>query len=350
MLFFAPSCKEKERPVTSEEAKEFARQLEIAASKKDASFFDEAVDKKELINRTGISNDRDAREFGSGVQEGMRMGTQITNALKDNGHYQLVKQYEKNKSQHLIFRLYADGSINYHDLELKHTKGEVKVADIFIYLSGENLSETIKGLYLQFSDLIKSTEKQFTTSWYQKLPLIRQKIDAGNYQEAFEIYNMLPEEAKKTKPFQLLNLQICSGLNDNSLYQKAIDAYMALYANEPNMHLLLIDVFIVNKQYDKALNSINQVDKMINKDPFLDYYRYFIYNIREEKSTAKRHLLQVVKNFPDFPEAQLELIATYLEERDYTAAKPLVNNYQRRKSYEQTTLSNLLLAYPEFKQ
>ena len=30
----------------------------------------------------------------------------------------------------------------------------------------------------------------------------------------------------------------------------------------------------MRKEYDKVLGAINAVDKMINKDPFLDYYHF----------------------------------------------------------------------------
>ena len=45
------------------------------------------------------------------------------------------------------------------------------------------------------------------------------------------------------------------------------------------MQLILMDAYFMRKEYDKVMGAINAVDKMINKDPFLDYYRYLCYNV-----------------------------------------------------------------------
>ena len=207
----------------------------------------------------------------------MKMGTTIVNALSQKGTYSLVKQYEKDHKQHLIFRMYDKHMINYHDMELMRSNNKCQVADIFIYLNGENLSETMHGVYLQLSDEIGKEE----APWIEKLPQIRLLITANRHQEAMDIYKQIPDKAKKNRTFQILHINICSGLTDEE-YAQAIQEYEMLYPNEPNMQLLMIDGYAMRKKYDKALEAVNGLDKMINKDPILDYYRAFCYSLLED--------------------------------------------------------------------
>jgi tetratricopeptide (TPR) repeat protein len=343
--FFLIACGGKEKPILEKEAREFAKKLEQSIEKKDGQFMDDAVDRDEIIKRAGLKSSSSAREFGAGIRKAANMGTKIVEALKEEGSYELVKVYEKESKQHMIFRLYSDGSINYHDMELKRKKGDIKIADIFVYTSGENLSTTIKGIYDQFEGIIDKSNK--TDAWISSLPDIRKKINAGEYQKAYDLFMKIPEEGRKSKAFRIVKVEICTGLDDEK-HQQAIDELLAAFPNEANMQLILMDAFFMRKEYDKVMGAINAVDKMINKDPFLDYYRYLCYNVMENPVKAKEHLLLVTANYPAFADAQLELAATYLEENNSDSARIVVKNFRQRKSFPQTRMDELLDAYPDF--
>ena len=343
--FFLIACGGKEKPILEKEAREFAKKLEQSIEKKDGQFMDDAVDRDEIIKRAGLKSSSSAREFGAGIRKAANMGTKIVEALKEEGSYELVKVYEKESKQHMIFRLYSDGSINYHDMELKRKKGDIKIADIFVYTSGENLSTTIKGIYDQFEGIIDKSNK--TDAWISSLPDIRKKINAGEYQEAYDLFMKIPEEGRKSKAFRIVKVEICTGLDDEK-HQQAIDELLAAFPNEANMQLILMDAFFMRKEYDKVMGAINAVDKMINKDPFLDYYRYLCFNVMENPVKAKEHLLLVTANYPAFADAQLELAATYLEENNSDSARIVVKNFRQRKSFPQTRMDELLDAYPDF--
>ncbi|MBK6828332.1 MAG: hypothetical protein IPG86_16395 [Chitinophagaceae bacterium] len=214
-----------------------------------------------------------------------------------------------------------------------------------MYTSGENLSTTIKGIYDQFEGIIDKSNK--TDAWISSLPDIRKKINAGEYQEAYDLFMKIPEEGRKSKAFRIVKVEICTGLDDEK-HQQAIDELLAAFPNEANMQLILMDAFFMRKEYDKVMGAINAVDKMINKDPFLDYYRYLCFNVMENPVKAKEHLLLVTANYPAFADAQLELAATYLEENNSDSARIVVKNFRQRKSFPQTRMDELLDAYPDF--
>ncbi len=346
-IFLLQACQQKEKPLTEAEVKSFVKDFERSIEKKDGIFIEQKIDASEIIERSEIGKGRKARSFSDGVVESIQgFGNRLITAIGKTGHCKHVKIYKERDKWHALFRFYGDEGLAYHDMELKRYKGETGIADIFIYTNGENLSKVIGTMYRQTADIPEALLVE--EKWFKKLPDMRTMVAEEKYQEAYDAFELIPDEIKKIKAFQVMYLQICSGL-DIAIYKKALDDFRILFANEPNMHLVLINAFIVNKEYDKALNSVNLLDKMIDKDPFLDYYRALIYYAAGNNDEALKYLVQTVKYYPDFAEGQLELIAIYLEKGDYTAAKPLIDNYQARKTYEQKTLSELLLRYPDYK-
>jgi tetratricopeptide (TPR) repeat protein len=135
-------------------------------------------------------------------------------------------------------------------------------------------------------------------SWLLEMPKMRQLLNEGKNKEALEIYDRLPQKIKSMKAVQITHILITSGLDDDEKYEAAINEYTTLYPNEPNMHLLLLDGYFIKKEYDKALHSVNEMDKMIDKDPFLDYYRYLIYKTMEDTVHAKTSIETLMKNMP----------------------------------------------------
>jgi tetratricopeptide (TPR) repeat protein len=226
--------------------------------------------------------------------------------------------------------------------------GKTKIADIYIYITGENFSETLRNLYLQFADEIEGAKKNNdAAAWMKKLPEIRSLINKGEHRQAMELFNNIPVKYRSGKIFQVMNVTISSGLSEEE-YGTALDEYNKLFPNEPNAALLMIDGHILHKDYNKALEAVNMLDRQINKDPLLDYYRYLCYNLLNEKEKAKQHIEQVVKNIPGFGDGMLELIATYLEDHEYDKARPFVEKYKAKSSFDQTTLDLLLSAYPDY--
>ena len=347
LLFIAASCRQEEKPLTKAEALDFAKKVEISIGKRDGKMLDDAIDQKAFYKKMNLESGSDARSFQAGLKKGMNMGTKITESLSAKGSYDLVKHYEKDKIHHLLFRLYDEGSLNYHDYELTRANDQPKVADIYIYMSGENLSETLKNLFTQFKDEFKAGADHETASWIKRMPDIRSLINKGKQKEALDIYNSMPQKVRNGRMFQIIHVEISSGLSGDE-YSRAISEYQTLYPNEPNMQLILIDGYILRKEYGKALDAVNELDKMIDKDPLLDFHRAMCYTLMKNDVKRVECLERLLKNLPDFEDGILELLADYLETRQFEKAKPLVDRFRSRSEFNQSTLTLLLTQHPGY--
>jgi len=343
VIVLISSCKDKIKPVTKEEAKEFAKQIEISIRKGDATVLDNAIDTKTMVDRMNLPADAKTKGLSSGLKDGMKLGTVIVNTLTGKGNYDLVKQYEKDNVQHLVFRMFKDYMINYHDLELINTNGQTKVADVFVYLTGENLSETMRSIYMQMDDNATNTASQ----WLKKIPEMHTLINSSRYDEANNIFNQIPQDVRSGHAFQLLHLQVATGLG-NEEYEKAMNEYNTLFPNDRAIPLLMIDAYVARHDYDKALQSVNELDSMINKDPLLDLYRAFCYNLLYNSEKQEEYLKRLVNTMPFFEEGLTQLIKFYLKQNKYEQAKPLVERFKTKSEFDQQGLNDLLNQYPDY--
>ena len=351
LVLFVTACSDPEMPVTKEEAKAIAKSLTESIAQRKAGRLTELIDLDALEKRIREQSQSNLNEsMLKGAMNSMRsgeFGQQIVKSLGKKGTYELVKQYEKNNHQHLVFRMY-DETLGYHDFELIKKKDKVKIADIYIYISGENLSATLAQSLQSMSELpagaIDVEKKDL-----EKVQLIKSCINRKDFERANELYKTLPGILRAQKLYKIIDIQIASGLGTDE-YLAALNKFQQEYPNAPNMYLLMIDAYFLKKDYPGALQCVNSLDSLINKDPFLDYYRAVIHKENGDHATQLVCLERLHQNLPDFGAGTLELIYAYVEEKQLDKAMALTKLYSKSKNADTETIENLYLLHPDFKK
>lgn len=353
-IFLLVACSPyKETPVTKEEALQLSEYIHSSIKNKKGSQFNELLSPDVFANRINAQAEKTGkidRNLLLGVQSALKknnMGNQIIQATEKDGMYDLVKQYEKDNKQHLIFRMHASNGLNYHDFELTKFKDKVCIADMFIYLTGENFSKSVGDIMQNYNSPNGISSKQ--EAEVQKLQQLKNLLLEQKFTEAKSLFNSLPASLRSKKILQIMHLQICSGL-DNDTYMQALNKFESIYSKEPYMFLALIDSYLLNKNYSKALQCIDKIDLLIDKDPFLDYYRALVYNLSQKPSDARIHLEKVYKNMPGFGDGALELMVNYLEADESEKARKIIESYKSNTAFNQEKLNTILERYPTFKE
>ncbi|NML19299.1 hypothetical protein HHL16_00370 [Pseudoflavitalea sp. G-6-1-2] len=345
------ACGEQEKSVTKDEALQMARSLEGSLKRRSAAKFNEAFDADALADRVSKAGKVKivlARGVAEGVKKG-QMGTELINSMGKGGSYELVKQYEKDNKQHLIFRLFGeDGKVNYHDLELVKKKDQIKIADMFVYLSGENLSTTLAQALALMGDHYDGMSKE-EKEQIGNIKSIRKLLNAGKYEAADDLYEKLPEVLKSQKMFRVIRVEIASGLSNES-YAIAMEELEKAYPNAPNMFLMKIDAYILKKDYKGALKSINQLDSLINKDAFLDYYRGLVCKMDEDVEGQRLYFERLVAGKPEFAAGVLELIFFYMDNNEKSKAAELTKKYKELGNVGKDQMDGLYTVYPELEK
>lgn len=338
VALFYSSCSNESRSLTSEEVKDFARKIEISLSKKEPAFFDNALDKKKLLKKSGIPANKISGKS-------LNLGTSIVNGFSSKTTFVLIKQYEKDGTWHLLYRIYDSDSqgLSYLDFELTCVRDEIKIADGYAYNVGQNLSELLKDLNLQM-DEVADNAKENKDKWLDLVSPMRKLATQGKYQEALKIFQTIPPDVRKIKLMQIIHVIISSGI-DAETYRSALEEYNLLYPNEPNSLLLQLSGYFVLEDYKQALEAINALDKMINIDPLLDFHRSICYKMLKDTDQQKKCLLRLNRNIPDFEDGILELIAVYRKEKNEVEADKWIKEFRLHSAYDQNRLDAVLGSY-----
>lgn len=350
LLVITFGCKpsKPEQPVTPQEAQQFAGEMQNAVEKRRPAMLNDIIDGPEFARRVAknMDNAKVDKSMIKSVTRGVTQagfGGKIVEAIGKNGSYGLVKVYAKNGRQHILFRMLGEnGELNYHEFELLKRGGKIKTADIFIYGLGENFSATIAHL-LGSTGSGPLSEKRARE--IQKVSQVRTLIQKEKYEEAQEILDGISPAMQNQKSILILRSEVAAHISD-SLYTAVLQELEKRYPGEPNMQLINMERHFMEKDYEKALESVNSLDRVIDKDPYLDYYRYLMLTRLKRDAEALVCLERVVEVMPDFSMAQLELMITYYDEGKKDKARKLKEAYRGNSRLNQEKLDNLLESYP----
>lgn len=258
------------------------------------------------------------------------------------GYFKKVKQYEKAGSQHIIYRISGAGGFTYMDIELTRFKKQLGIADIFLFNTGENLSASVADL---MKKLLSHEQSAVAQTLSARLTRISRHLKNTDYDLAKTEFDRLPYDIRNNRLYEMRYLEILSHL-DEEVYKEYQGKIEAKYAADPGFQLMMIDVYLNQQKFDKALGSINQIDSVINKDPFLDYYRGLVLNMKGDSETAAIHFEKIILADPKFPDPYPELISLYCRQAAYPAAQKHFTFYKNLRGSDKSMVKYLQTNFP----
>jgi tetratricopeptide (TPR) repeat protein len=275
------------------------------------------------------------KEFMSGFMKGFDYGGIMVREIGEEGSYDFFKSYvDENQQYHLVFRLFSEAGLNYHDYELKKIRGSIKIVDVYIYVTGENFSTTVGTLY---KTAIASNKKNFfgfTTNAFlkdiTKLNKIRELKSQGKLEEAYTFYKEVSSESKKNKMFQLVGITLASSLNDNELLSKLTKNYEESFPNDPSLYLISVDGAFVNNKFDRVLELINNLEAAIGGDDFLNYIRVNAYYAKGDILKAIEYSELLMSDFPNYMDGFDTALTLYIEAEKFDKAIQILDIFVDR--------------------
>jgi tetratricopeptide (TPR) repeat protein len=349
LAFVLAQCKPEEQKVTTEEVTIFIKEMENGAVKRKPDLITSQIIMQALTDR--MLNEKDIKniaELAEGMQKGIRnseLDRSVYSTIGKNGSFEKVKSYEKNGVQRVIFRMFGDNGLNYLDMELTKLENKVGIADVFSYISGENLSRTMADLASRLTDGVSERKAQEAIEAFQAVKRLMAK---ENFKQAKKEFDRLPGYLKNTRMADIMNIQISSNL-DEAVSAKEMKHFEMKYAGEPSLQLSMIDLYLVQKDFDKAIKSIDILDSLINNDSFLDYYRGLIMYSKGEPEKAVEYYKKVTLSNPAFPGAYEQLVAWYITQDDQENSKQYFEKYKKIRNADSEMINSYETAYPFLK-
>ncbi len=345
----AVSCKQQENtpppapapsPPTAQEAETFAKAFASHMVPCTGAALDRDINIDQIVDRAvagrSISS-ADVRGFRRGLGS---VGTMLCSQITPDTTYTYLRTQTIDGTPRPLFRMLGDDGVNYHSLELDKHGSEIRAADLYIYLTGEQLSSTFGNLF----DLALHSGAAVEMS--EKVTRIKTLMASKQLVEANALLKSLPASLRNSKALLLLGVQIASGLNDDAEYVSAIETYGKAFPNDPSLDLVMVDAAFLRKKYDDAIKMIDRLDKRLGGDPYLESLRAGAYGESGRYAEALVHAKKATEQEPTLVQNWWALLTQQAGGKDYPGA--LVTLAVLRDKFHASVEHENLRADPRF--
>lgn len=330
---------------SDEELQNFGLQLEYSLSSQNPYYFNLSFDTEQLLKNVfeeyGHSPDNNFHQgFVDGIISNLDIGSLLVNELSSGGNIELISVRTEGEKPSLIFRLTGAKGINYHEYYVESLNDKLKLTDVYIYSTGQLISESVGQLYV-------SSWYNIENDYARELQKINQLKFDRKIKKAFHIWEQLPDAAKKEKANLLLGIELSTHLNTNDFYN-TYNLFSLHYPEEPGKYLIPLDGLIASGLYETALQNLDSLDKLVQTDPILDFVRANIYYEAHKPAKAKESLNKLIEAMPQFELAYFSLLDIYLKENDYQGATGLLSKMTLVFNNYKEDYTPLFADYPDF--
>jgi hypothetical protein len=337
--------------VSAEEAiafgKKWAYQLSIGNQYNAAAMFSRPAFARQMAdyNFYGLSQSEIATQANNFDLKSIVKNIQLT--VQQGGHYRFINHFSKGGRRYVRMRQYGSGALTYHDVLLVKENEEVKMADIYIYHSGQLLS----AIYMQ---ALRSFEKSGKSRQAQYFEQLRQQIadceQAGDAAGLLEKYHRLPEQLQRQQQLNYLALMAAMSQGNLSLSEQLYSLYTANNHTRPDRYLIDIQYAILQRRHADALANIDSLGRLTGDDKWLVFYKAVASLYCGQLDAAGRYLQQSLKNNRDFGDNYLYLAHLLAMRERWPEARLMLERYRRHPDFSGTLESELVAAFPKLEE
>jgi hypothetical protein len=290
-------------PLTDQECASFVEKIVTSVRTDDIETAKSLIDLSALVETasTGIelsSNEKGEilRGFKDGFTQGGGLFADIRQAISKGGTFDHLRTRTLEGERRATFRLVLSesGGINYLGFPLaRRPSGEVLGTDVYVYFSGELMSQTVRRMLLPvvaqekrgILERLQQGESEFVQHM-GKIQRMAEQNRSRQFKEALATYRSLPPALRDQKFAQLMRLQAAQNVDDEE-YASALEKIRRDFPNDACADFLSIDAHLIKQQFDQALTSVDRLDKALGGDPYLNVLRTNIYLAKHDVSNAK---------------------------------------------------------------
>ncbi len=259
-----------------------------------------------LVTKSTINNHK-IKAYREGFLKGFisninAFPKKIIAEVEAGSYYDFVNYSYSSESStyHMLFRIYsADTGINYHQYRVSQCNGKFTFNDIYVYLTGEELSKTLQRFYLY--NMPKKSLLDFfgKNNIHEFLKLVDgvNFYNQGEFKKAYHNMDMLKGDLKNDK-FVLVVKAVCASNLSDDIYKKSIKNIISAYPDDATLYLSQIDYYLLNEDYHMALSLLEKL-KEDTSDDFLELLMGNVEFQRMDYEKALKHFKTITKEYPD---------------------------------------------------
>ncbi|QHI34736.1 hypothetical protein IMCC3317_00800 [Kordia antarctica] len=304
---------------------DFGKKLQASFYEKETTFFLDNFDKdgfasKIVLTDEEIANSKDLKAFNGSFKKGFfskfdAFPTKIIESMENDNSYDIVNFYysEDEKKYHLLFRMFSDEEgLNYHDYQLNYVNNKFLIEDLYIYTTGEYLSDTLRQLYLMaipknYMEDINMSKEQISNMVF--IFGYKNLVAKKEYKKALDLLNNLKGDIRNQKIFYILKIQVASEINE-VYYMEAIDELLKKFPDDPSTQLMAVDYYVMLKDYNATMGALNQLQE-VTEDDFVEYVKGNMAWEFEDYEGAEKAYTYIMNEYPNYQMAKINLLYLY---------------------------------------
>jgi len=314
----------------------FAQAMNSAINKGSASEFNGLIDWDSIFDTalTGLTIPAKQRQdlitgLKSSTEKETGFTAQFLKNAKQGAQFKHLRSRRREGRPVVQYRMTlseGSGGINYFDFVVKKSAdGKVRAVDVYPYLSAEMISAAFRrgvlpivaSLNRSFVDKLLTTEKDYVRD-VPKLAEIPALIAQDKNREALAQIKSLRPDTQKDKSVLLLRLRAAQN-SDEKEYAAVLEDFQRLYPADPCLDLLLLDHYSMKKEFAKALEGVDRLDKAVGGDPYLNMIRAGLSEADGNLAAAEKFAERAIKEEPTLLRAHFYLIGITLLQKKYDA-------------------------------
>jgi hypothetical protein len=175
--------------------------------------------------------------------------------------------FEDGKGQACIRFSYPDHNFQFHRFELRHDRrGRLKISDWFDSNKGLMFSALIGEELLAAKPTKEATRRLLSNRTPTDLQLfqateILKAIRDRQAPRFFEIYDEFDEPLKREPWIAKNAVYMAQALKDIDRFSRSFEIFADVFADNPDMALLLSDFYLIVQDYERALSSLQRFEQ-----------------------------------------------------------------------------------------
>jgi hypothetical protein len=344
-------------PASDAEIEEFGHQVATAVFDQDIDHLDNVIDWQFIHNRS-TETVHSSRELKSvyletlGSVSGRPILSAWMSAASSGGSFTFLGARDLDGQKSALFRIIQPtGGVNYCDMRVgRSTNGDLRCIDLRNFTTGEYLSETFRH---DFRLLVAKHEVGNSTPEFEaflehadEFSQIAETVRNGDGALGRERIAKLPSVLQANRRVLILKIQACMHLDDDALLS-AISEFSDRFPNDPAAKLYAIQANFLLNQHQTARRLLEELDKAIGGDPYLDALCADLYFQQTEIQTAKRIAMEVIEEEQGLDLAYWTLARVAVEEGAFADAVKWLDMLQRSEG-RMEAIEEDLHEYSEF--
>jgi hypothetical protein len=260
---------------------------------------------------------------------------------KQGGSLSFLRTRQSHGRRVILFRLIQPievGGVNYLEFVPGRTPGgQIRAVDIYVYASGEFLSETWRRTLLpMIADQSRTIVEKLVTGeqdYVRDLPQIgrgMKLLNEGKPKESLAIFKQLRPETRKQKVILLWRLWAAQRSDDDKEYAAAIEDFRKWFPDDPNLELISIDAFVLRGDFPGAMKGVDRLDQSLGGDPYLDTLRAGIREAQGDLEGARRFARKAIEREPSLLPGYYALVGYSLKAEKYDETLALLEEMDRK--------------------